>query len=281
MAGSYPDVPGYRFAYDQDGTVVVDHNFMTSTVTTLTSTNLNTLNNEDPTQQYGVAYVTNNTGTVAYLFPEQRSITGVLLNCLWVAHTVEWSNNTTNGADGTWTNVVGVTRQNTASHLNLRTGISTINVVNVTALRFNYSGGNINQRFIRNIHLYGSIATAESPDRLRIVDLGDDDIAAQLDFGNLAQRASSTRQFKVKNNSTTLDANNITVSLDAPTNASPSLIGQYQVSTDNVAFANAVNIGTLAPGAESGTMYVRLNPASNAQLGPWTARIIANAVSWS
>ncbi|MCA9301597.1 hypothetical protein KC974_03510, partial [Candidatus Saccharibacteria bacterium] len=103
----------------------------------------------------------------------------------------------------------------------------------------------------------------------------------QLDFGNIPQRSNSTKQFKVVNNSSTQTATNITVSLDAPADASPSLIGQLQVSTDNIAYANAVNIGNLAPGASSGTLYIKDTIANNAQLSVWSARIIAHAVSWS
>lgn len=282
MAGSYPDVPGYRFAYDQDGTVVVHHDSSLGYSTLVSSANTRQINSENTA---GLTAVNNGAGVIhryIFLFPERRNIVGILVNHggNLPLQSAEWSDDTTNGIDGTWHTVAGISAIASVDRILLRTSINSTSVTNATALRLNHSVSSGN-RFVRNIHLYGSIAPAESLDRLRIIDMVDDDISAQLDFGNLTQRASSTRQFKVKNNSATLNANNITVSLDAPTNASPSLIGQYQVSTDNVAFANAVNIGTLAPGAESGILYVRMNPASNAQLGPWTARIIAHPTSWS
>ncbi len=102
-----------------------------------------------------------------------------------------------------------------------------------------------------------------------------------MDFGNMPQRSSATRQFKVTNNSSSKTANSVTVSLSPNRVASPALVGQFEVSTDNIAFANAVNIGSLAPGVSSGTMYLRMKVASNAQLSAWSARIIAHAASWS
>lgn len=289
MAGSYPDVPGYRFAYDVDGTVGIVSPIAGGAATTISSTDLTKMNqnssvaNQAPSRFDPRNYVGgSNNNYVALLFPETRTITGYMLVTHTVAPTggriIQTSQNTTNGTDGTWTT------QTTYPLLDgsilqvspvYRSNINSVTWNNVSAVR--WSMANVGWGF----HFYGSIANTESPDRLQILDITNNDIAAQLDFGNLKQRATSTRQFKVKNNSATLTANSITVNLNIPSDASPSILGQYQISTDNVAFANAINIGTLAPGAESGILYFRMNPASNAQLGPWSARLIAHPTSWS
>lgn len=282
MAGSYPDVPGYRFVYDLDGTIVTKHLIAGSMPVALSSGEISLIHRSQA--NFGApAFTPADNSYVTFLFPETRTILGYVLasspNTPSGGRVAQTSVDTTDGIDGTW-----VTQANPYGYINSSTtgftttsrlNINSVNWSEVKAVRFAV------QSWVIAIHLYGSIATTESSDRLRIVDLANTDIAAQLDFGNLAQRASATRQFKVVNNSSTLAAHNITVSLDAPTDASPSLVGQYQISTDNVGFANAVNIGNLAPTAESGTLYVRPNPASNAQLGPWTARIIAHPTSWS
>ena len=248
-------------------------------------------NNDAITDVYNIP----NSGTtyLALLFPERRSLNGVFFNhgSNVTVTGAEWSNDTTDGLDGVWTTVGGVTSYNLTDKRVLRTHINTPTVSDATAFRLVLSLGS--NRGIRNLHVYGAIAPNQSPDRLRVVDMtntsttGDDstptgeDIAAQLDFGNIPQRNSATRQFKVVNNSASQTANNITVSLDAPADASPSLIGQYQISTDNVAFANAVNIGSLAPGADSGSLYLRNVVANNASLSVWSARILAQATDWS
>jgi hypothetical protein len=282
MAGSYPDVPGYRFAYDVDGTVVAFYS-NTGDTFNLSSSEVRVLNDDDiVTEALSSGSITGSgrTRLLVFFFPEPRSITGVLANLL-TSMPLQWSSDSTDGLDGTWTAVPGFSSYNsTALKTNLRTQIFSVSLDNVTAIRLGNAANNYSQIF-RNFHIYGTISPANGADRLRVVDVSNNDIAAQLDFGNLKQRATSTKQFKIINNSLSQTANNITVNLEAATDATPSLIGQYQISTDNIAFANAVNIGTLAPGAESGTLYVRMNPANNAMLSVWSARIIAHPTSWS
>ena len=287
MAGSYPDVPGYRFAYDIDGTVGFRFNSVLVNLSSAEMTLINRENSIGDGNNWIVMMGESGVQFFGLIFPEPRNINGLWMMTRRGGETVfnptmEWSNDTTNGIDGTWTTgISGFGKMYPPQYSAIpfyRTGISTTNLTNVTAVRFSATLSNY---AVMTVHLYGSIPTLNSPNRLRIIDETDDDIAAQLDFGNILQRNSSTRQFKVFNNSATLTANNITVGIDAPTDATPSLVGQYQVSTDNVAFANQVNIGNLSPGQSSGTMYLKDAVADNATLGPWTVRLIAHPVTWS
>ncbi len=288
MAGTYPDVPGYRFAYDKDGTTMLIAP-VTSGVSTIIqpsqATFLNSISDGNTGSQRIDTHL--NGGTyVVLLFPEVRNISGYFIHDSSSSGNgrveVSTSSNTTNGIDGAWTiqqtQYVGTYNSNNGGNPTPfnRTAIQAVNWNAVTAVRFNIGG-----LVVWHLHLYGSIATTNSPDRLRIVDLSGNDIAAQLDFGDIRQRNNSTKQFQVVNNSSTLTANNITVTLDVPTDASPTLVGQYQLSTDNTAYANAINIGTLAPGASSSTLYVRDTVNATAQLGPWSLRLIASANTWS
>lgn len=288
MAGAYPDVPGYRFAYDKDGTTAVYNVLAGGATYTVSSGDLTTMNQHQgaygaPGSSYFRHPGTPNRYSLTLLFPEPRTITGYYMNLnalLGGNSVIATSTNTTNGQDGTWTTVVPnpyvYTNGNSIPVApTYRTTITTVNWVAVSAVRFNISD------IVWALHLYGSIPTTNSPDRLRIVDLSNNDIAAQLDFSDIRQRNNITKQFKVVNNSSTKTANNITVSLDTNPDASPSLIGQYQLSTDNTAYANAINIGTLAPGASSATLYVRDTVSATAQLGPWALRLIASANTWS
>ena len=243
MAGSYPDVPGYRFAYDKDGTSVYAWDRNTSTGSYPTAIQLNGANNNNVNKS------TFSTGTdVIVLFPEPRNISGMFFNVTRNPQgKLQWSNDTTSGLDGTWTDANGLTVYVGADIFATRSSIDNFSISAATAVRVTnlstYGGCQI-----RNMHIYGSIPTTNSPDRLRIVDTSSNDIAAQLDFGNIRQRNNVTKQIKVVNNSSTKTANNITLTLDASYDANPTLIGQFQLSTDNTAFANAINIGTLAPG---------------------------------
>jgi len=284
MAGSYPDVPGYRFAYDVDGTVVIRYPIGGGAPSQLTTGNLAQINRDQADPGVWTAYNPGDHMKMVWIFPEIRTVLGYFFSVRQVympvgGRLLETSANTTDGIDGNWTTVASPYQLNDCETYGVgpyyRSGLQSVNYANVKAVRFGV------HQHVSAFHLYGSIAPTESVNRLRVLDVGGSDIAAQLDFGNLQQTAISTKQFKIANNSASLSANNITVSMNTVSDASPTLIGQYQVSTDNISFANAVNIGTLAPGAESSTLYVRMNPASNAQLGPWAARLIAHPTSWS
>lgn len=278
MAGTYPDVPGYRFAYDKDGTTMVTYSQAgTGLITTRTATDMQRAN-----QNQSGANFTSGNSWLALIFPEVRTVLGYYINInhdLGPGRILQSSTDTTNGQDGTWSTIANPFIFDNGDSIDVspgyRSNIQPINAPNIIALRMGLGYS------IRAFHLYGSIATTESPDRLRIVDLSGDDIAAQFDFGDIRQRNNVTKQFKVINNSATKTANNITVTLDTNPDASPTLIGQYQLSTDNTAFANAINIGTLAPGASSGALYVRDTISATAQLGPWAVRLIASANTWS
>ncbi|MEO8785097.1 MAG: hypothetical protein ABI221_02135 [Candidatus Saccharimonadales bacterium] len=290
MAGTYPDVPGSRFAYDADGTVAIVYSMSGGLITTLSSAALKNINlHQNLTANivldtrnftYGQPY-----NYLTFLFPEARTISGYFTSISGSSpaptggFVIASSTDTTTGQNGTWTSLINpyVYHDGYMSPLApaYRSGIQVVNWTNITALRFAMTDVSY------GLHLYGSIPTSESPDRLRIVDLSNNDIAAQLDYGDIPQRNIATKQFKVVNNSTTQTANNITITLDTNPDASPTMIGQYQLSTDNTAFANAINIGTLAPGASSGTLYLRNSVSSSAQLGPWALRLVATPNSWS
>lgn len=286
MAGVYPNVPGYRFAYDEDGTIVTAFASQAGNgqVFTLTQGELTTINQN---QQGSVVPYYSKVGSsnpyFAFIFPELRSISGYFLSCnvngVGIGRLLQTSTDTLTGQDGTWNTVANpysyIAYNNTAVSPSYRSAIASITANNIKAIRFVVSDQ------LMAFHLYGSIATTQSPDRLRIIDLSNNDIAAQLDFGDIPQRNNATQQFKVVNNSSTKIANNITLTLETNPDASPTLIGQYQLSTDNSAYANAINIGTLAPGASSGTLYVRNTVSSTAQLGPWCIRLVASANTWS
>jgi hypothetical protein len=294
MAGSFSDVPGYRFAYDVDGTIGVIYSYSGGVIASVSSADLSKANQEQAsannvsnsvrvdTRLYVPGGGDNN--YVALVFPELRDIAGYFLSVPSVAPTggkiIQTSSDTTNGQDGTWTTVAnphgGINGNSIALSPAYRTEIKTVEWTSVRAIRFTVTN------VFWACHLYGTISTSLSTERLRVTDISDNDIVAQLDMGNIPQRTSATKQLKISNLSATQTANNITVSINTQVNSdsSPSLIGQYQLSTDNIAFANAVNIGNLAPGAST-NIYMKASIAANAQLGPWAARIIAHPVSWS
>lgn len=297
MAGVYADIPGTRFALDQDGSVMKWRNFTTGSAWTdvtgsiaesqkvSTGTSISLLN----------ANISSNYTQVVVAFPEARSIAGIYCHLGYTGdrastnYTWEYSTNTTDGTDGSWTTFT-VTFGSIGQHDNTsdnskpyyRSDIATLSLSNVTGIRVRWFGGvntgEISQIYV--LHIYGSRPDVVV-DRLAFWHPSSDQVIghAALDFGDIAQGTSVTRQFRLKNLSGTLTANSITLQVS-------DLLPEYggtdlEVSTDNVVYQSSVNIGNLASGAISSTLYVRRTVPGAASTTQRHARLLANAASWS
>lgn len=297
MAGLYPDIPGTRFALDQDGTVMKWRNFTTgSGWTDITGSiaetqKVNTANYSEIPTPTGGNYI-----QASLAFPEARSLTGMYIhfgtldtrggvaNFVW-----EYSIDTTDGTDGTWT-AFTVTFANFSMHNNLsqtskpyyRSDIATFSLVNVKGIRARWNESpayNTNTRMCV-WHVYGS-RPLTGVDRLAFWHPSSDQAiaAAALDFGDIAQGSSVTRQYRIKNLSASLTASSITVQVS-------DLLPEYsgtglQVSSDNVTYQASVSIGNLAPGSISSVLYVRRTVAAGEATTQRQARLLANAAAWS
>ncbi len=282
MAGNYPNVPGLRMAYDRDGSTVVYIN-TTSGITTLTSAQVITLNNENAD-----AY-TANAGSMAIIFPELRDLAGYFMQNNdnsnrgadggWTS--IQVSADTTNGVDGTWTTIASsvLTGQNNPYSPNYRTNITATTQTGIKAIKGNmYNGGTVT-----TIHLYGSPSAGQNPNRLALWDPTLDQAltGAYFDWGDVPQGSSATITFRVKNLSTTLTANSVQLSLNALSDTSPTLVSQHSLSSDGVTFASTASAGTLAPGTISGVMTLKRTLSSTATLSLWVLRVLAVAGSWT
>lgn len=291
MAGNYDDAPGPRMAYDRDGTIVAT--VVSSTINQLGSGTVAGLNDESSGGYIDTGSLS--TWRVGFLFPQLRDFAG-----WYIARTssssptyreLEWSANTTNLFDGSWTTTADSSGWGDTNAGNARDSISEIVLPAVKAVRFRItSGGNAASDSSRLyfIHLYGTIASGESVDRLRfwhptLDEPLDDNGAADgafLDWGDSPRSTTADKTFRIKNNSATLTANNIDVYVNVPTDTSPTVASQMSLS-DGGAFAQTINIGNLAPGALSPVITFRRNLLSNADLGLWFGRILVDITSWT
>jgi hypothetical protein len=82
----------------------------------------------------------------------------------------------------------------------------------------------------------------------------------------------------LKNISGTLTANDITLSVSDTDNE---FNGNLLVSVDNVTYLASINIGALAAGAISSTLYVRRAVGAAETATQRSARLLVNAASWS
>jgi len=290
MAGNYPDVPAPRMAYDRDGsvlTLLVD----SASPVERSGAEAQELNNEDNDACSWLTAV----GVELHcyfgiIFPELRDVEAYFLNfgALNVGQSMgalEYSANTTNLQDGTWTTkesdavpYVGNTDPNYRSNIHsLSTPITGAKAIRIRIDRVN-GGDNL---YVRKFHVYGDLSSGETPNKLHIWDpyLDQEVDAAYFDRGNAPEGTTQDIIFRVKNTSSTLDAEDITVSTDALTvSAEPEVL---TLSDDGSTFASSINITSLVAGDISDICTLRRALPSDATLGLATFRLIASAVSWT
>jgi hypothetical protein len=189
--------------------------------------------------------------------------------------------------DGTWTTIVNPfirARVDTGGITQYRSAIQTISALGVKALRFNTNAGGAQNTKPAIVHLYGKIASGQTT-YLKIwhPTLDQEIGAATFDWSDVPRGSSADKTFRIKNTHGTLTANSIVVSLEALTDTTPSVPGNFTLSNENppVTFAATINIGNLAPGAISGVKTVRRSTPSNAGLSVWALRMLAIAGSWA
>lgn len=276
MAGFYPDAPGQRMAYDRDGSVGF-HTDRVSSVTVLTGGQLTDLNDEGADSVMSVA----NGRSVGVIFPELRDAVGAIYNhgSASATTTYEKSSDTTNGMDGTWTTITTTGAYTFYSGTQFRTNITTFTANGVNAIRATKGVGGDNTLF--TLHLYGKPSSGEAPDRLRFwhPTLDQEVTGAYFDWGDIEQGSTATRDFRVKNPSATLTAEDVEVSAEALTDTTPTNVSQHDFD-DGGGFASTAALGDLGPGDISSVVTLRRQTDPAASLSVWWLRLVATASAW-
>jgi hypothetical protein len=277
-------------AYDIDGSTLYFYDSNNGAITILSGTSVKALNDESDSTSLNIGG--SSTSVPIYygvLFPELRNINGYYI--VWQneggnqpPNQIQYSTNTNNGADGTWTNYGAAAYQGSTQPY-YRSNIASMLVSGVKAVRFNLGvpipfGWSYN---LYTFHLYGQQASGANPDSLRIYNAaGTAELSTVLDEGDIAQSAVATTGFTVANTSSTKTATTITVSCTALTDASPSLIPQFTLSSDGGStYHSSITISSLAPGAVSSVLYVQDTVSSTAETSVWALRMIASAASFT
>lgn len=292
MAGLYPDVPGYRMAYDRDGSIGfsfhpdqdVSDDFEWD------SSDLETINDED-TDSLAIKVRTGGGAYVGIIFPEPRDVDAWFLATSesWEPNQFEWSTDTTNGRDGTWT----VETSGSAGSAGLVTGLpseyrdadkqNNVSLTGASAVRWR-SGSGTPTDVIEFLHLYGQPSSGEAADRLRFWHpTSDAEVdGAYFDWDDIARSTDATRDFRIKNPSATLTANSVSVTREALTDTTPSNVSQHTLSDDGGStYASSLAIGNLGPGSTSSILTLKRDTEADATLSIWALRLIASASSYS
>jgi hypothetical protein len=282
MAGFYPDPPNNRVAYDADGSVGVRIDNAYNITATMTAIQLQDMNTELSTS--GLAIGTNQ--------PVQGMALG-LSNTYDITHYLIWntgngpaggavqaSADSTNGSDGTWSNIGTTPAGQSTSKAFIRQNIQAVTANGIKWIRFLASSTNSFENHRFKLHIYGHPSAAPDSVEFWHPTLDQRIDAAYFDFGDVRQSTSNTLTYRVKNSSSTQTAQSIVIGTEALTDATPTLTTQFQHSTDGTNFSNTINIGDLSPGAISSELSVRRTMAANAALGLWWGRFTATPGSW-
>lgn len=289
MAGNYPDPPGPRMAWDRDGTQF--YRLVSGVLTQLSEIEARKANSEKAEYVEDPGYSSPTSQTLIWFFPEPRDLVGIKLMTgagLYPGvpfSVVEVSSDSTNGLDGTWSAVTGVTTDTSGGTITpgYRQNISAISRANVRALRIYASHGYNSHSRLGAAHIYGK--PSNSGNRLEFwhptLDEPLSNYPAWLDWGNRPRGSTATRYVRVKNISGLLTASPITVGMEALADAPLSVVSQHSFSLDDSTFTPTVTIPSLAPGEISPVIAIKQALFTNADLSVWAQRVYANAGAWA
>jgi hypothetical protein len=285
---SYPDLPDRRISYEDDGTVGF-YGKTTGEDSEISNADLIELNNPDSVM-VGPERADYETWTpmIFFFFPELRVMGGIggtfiddyggTHNPLAIA-TVEGSPDSTNGLDGSWTSATFSSGSPSASLASdaWRAGVKAMTfAAPIKVLRITPTGTGHGIGYAR-LHLYGHKATGQTPNDLIFLDYdeGGAEFVRDEDFGDSPRGTTSVRTLKIKNTSTTLTANGITLTLDD---------ADYALSFSNEGpWSSTLSIASLGTGVSSAVVYVRHTTPDPGVgvLGPRAPKLTATATSWS
>lgn len=286
---AYSAVGERRMPFDIDGTEVGYRYMATGTISQivgqgveswLTSIEKQYLNREDRLQSWG-ATSAKNAVAFWFFFPESREVnkigfqypSSIMVNPSSVS--IQGSNNTTNGMDGTWEEAV-YTYPDVSTDLDYwRNNIFTVSFSGpVKVLRICLAQSDYKGLYVCGLHVYGQKAATAQPDDLLFCDTAGNELTALIDFGDQPEGTTEVLSFKVKNASADKIANDVNLQLNHDDFAmSFSATGPW---------TSVLDIAQLGAGALSSTIYVRnaLEPPL-LTLGPKAARVIATVGSWT
>lgn len=305
--GYYDDPPSRRMAFDQDGTIVLGVRGDLSEVYEFTESDRIAINNESEDsinlfEGSGSMYLT-------FIFPERRNVTHYYAAWNKTYHyadiagdVVQWSNDTTNGMDGTWTttavswqtntdNADGATSPRTTPGFpDMRTQLNSLPVSGVKAIRFRCvttSFAGVNSYRIFSHHLYGHKAAGETPHRMDFVFFDASDILQDLDFGDQARNTerywSPSSVLNVggalylRNRSPSLVATDVSLTVEDLTG---DMTSNITISLNDTSYATQANWPAIQPQQMVGPIYVKHKVPINEPLGLQTCRLRITVGSW-
>ena len=292
--GFYPAPPSRRMPWDRDGSALV-HVTNAAVITTRSAAERQAVNDESNTNLAMTINASAKTGIVfaipqtvlGFYVAQAGSISG--LN--WIC---EYSLDTTTLNDGTWSTLraagafgqeIDVPSTYRIYAVGTGSGIFTASPMPLTGVK------GIRMRTISvtgspsvgALHVYGYPTSPSN--RLMLwhptLDQGLAATPAIYDLGDIPRGAGpQVFSFRVKNISSTLTAQSVTLIREALTDGSPTTVSLTTLRYNGGAYGTTASVGNIAPGAISAVCDASIDITSLAPIGPWAPRIIAAATSW-
>lgn len=274
---TYPSPPSYKIPYDVDGTYVFWSNWDFAVAPTeFTLEEKQKLNNESTTWD-----VMSENGTdfgIGLVFPEALDIDGLYISMYMSGNpiTMQWSADTTDGFDGTWTNFSPTLTLNT-SFGEYRT-VPSSTLTSVKGIRFgSYYAGNFGM-YVSAVHVYG--VPTQTGLHLWHPTLDQRLPVSDIDLGVCLRGQTLTKDFRVKNTSA-LTATSVNLTTSILTDSSSSFATYITYSYDSGPYTSTVALGDLAPGAITPVTRLRYSAPYTATLGPWAWRVALTPTGWT
>lgn len=319
MAGSYPDAPSRRMAWDADGTIAwfstdqtggVDWQHVRPTsIVEISATDKAKYNSEESSN---ISYELTRSGPgqdkqtyAAMIFPEHRDLYGVYWfgpGGYWVSNNagafydIEVSPNTTNGIDGTWSEFIpdisgtyGMSDYwaQWSPDIGHRIMIlePTTPALGMRGFHWIADSPYSLTDAVMNLnlwHMYGEIPVSSTPDILLIIDETTGlEFHRPLDWGDTPRGASFEYEIRVKNNSSTKTASSTTLTFEALTGVSDTW---YSIKDYLGTYGSSMSISSLAAGAtypSAGPATIKLTLANDAPLSVQDARMRLSGTLWT
>lgn len=286
----YPAITSRALPYNEDGTVIKLIDTSVGVIYTLTDADLDELVDTDLTY---VSINSGNSGTAAtsyivVFFPELRDIDGIYSivsnnadSGSYTFKSLQYSADTTNGLDGTWSNATCTPNAVSSDIDGWRKNIAAVSGVSgAVAIRFLMDVSNPTITFfksVRILHIYGNKTSGETADDILILDALDSDaeFTADLDFGDRPSDTSTQWQIKLQNASS-LTANNVVITVVDPNDII------RIADADTGPWNTSKTYASIASGAKTAICYVKCEtPAAPTPLGPQAPFLIITVGSYS
>jgi len=263
-----------RFLYNKDGTTIgmnTDGLPATGVTSWLSQAEMDTLQSE--TGKYMLT-TQDSKRTFFMFFPTKRNVEylGILLDAYGTSYfscVIEVSDDSTDGSNGTWTTIpfsesdiniarqdIGVSWWASPKELTAADKALSVSVLRITLI-FDYL---TSEQGLFTFHVYGRELPGENPDDIIFVQSdATTPMASLLDMGDVPEGGSAEYTTYVKNNSSSLTANTISLEMGGEYSTG------YEMSFDGTTWANTpLSIASLAP-AEQVPLYVRFMPGAAPQ----------------